>query len=179
MRINGFVFFLTISAFVLGGCGMNMQEEADSAFKMFNKDQFYESALIQTKSSQIINSLETKAKISATYMNKIDPKYTDGEYFFVGVYIVNDDDDNKKSGLANKRFKLYINNTDKKAEKGSQIEAEVVETLKNEDDAVKKMPHTENWSKYYIVKFPTQKAASITMEYKSEYGKAVLLFPKI
>lgn len=179
MRFNGSIFFLTLSAFVLGGCGSTMQEEANSAFKMFNKDQFYEKALIQTKSSQIINSLETKAKISATYLNKIDSKYVDGEYFFVGVYIVNDDDDGKKSGLANKRFRLYINNTDKKAEKSAQIEAEVVELLRNDDDAVRKMPHTENWSRYYIVKFPTQKTPSLTMEYKSEYGKAVLLFPKI
>lgn len=160
------------------GCSVNMQEEANSALKMFNKDSAFEKALIYTKSSQIINSLETRAKITATYLNKIDSKYSDGEYFFIGVFIVNDDDDTKKSGLDNKSYQLVLNSLDKKSGANLQLTPEVVQILKNDDEFVRKMPHTESWSRYYIVKFPNQKSNSLSIEYKSEYGKAVLNFPK-
>jgi CDP-glycerol glycerophosphotransferase (TagB/SpsB family) len=171
--------FLALSLLAISGCSVNMKEEANSALKMFNKDVFYERAITQTKSSQIINSFETKAKLTATYLNKIDKNYKDAEYFFVGIFIVNDDDDLKKAGLNNKNFRLFMNHINPKTKTLEQTEAVVVETLKNDDEIVKKMPHTESWSRYYIVKFPTQKSADLTLEYSSEYGKATLNFSKL
>jgi len=178
MVSSRFVIFAILFSSIFTGCSVNMKDEANSAFKMFNKDKFYEKALIQTKSSQIINSLETRAKITATYLNKMYPKYSDAEYFLVGVYIVNDDDDPKKAGLNNKNFKLVIDTTDKKTKKIEQIEATVVESLDSDSEIVKKMPLTDSWSRYYIVSFPMQKTEKIVLDYTSEYGKATLRFPK-
>jgi hypothetical protein len=170
------ILFATLGLFgvVFCGCTSSVPNDATSALKMFNKDIFYDKALKYTKSAQIINSFETKAKISATYLSKLEPvNYGSGEQFLVGIYIVNDDDDAKKSGLNNKNFSLAMSAGDQK------IEAKIVKELKNEDELVRRIPHSDNWSRYYIVSFPTEKAQTLTLQYShAQFGEATLNFSK-
>lgn len=157
-----------LAAFILSGC------QTYNAFDMFKKDDSYEKALMETKNAQIINSLETKAKISATYLNPLYPaEYKDGEYFFVGVYIPNDYDSPKNAGLFNKEYRL--------ATKGG-IEAKIVQEIlkKEQNELYRKMPHTDVWSRYYVVSFPKQSGdAALELTLKSPYGEASLAFPRV
>ncbi len=159
------------AAFILSGC------QTYNAFDMFKKDDLYEKALMKTKNAQIINSLETKAKISATHLNPLYPsEYKDGEYFFVGVYIPDDYDNPKEAGLFNKEYKLAM-----KGEK-RMMEPTSIEPIvkKEQNELYKKMPHTDAWSRYFIVSFPKQTdEATIELTLKSSYGEALLSFPKV
>jgi hypothetical protein len=167
------ILFATFGFFgaVFCGCTPSVPNDATSALKMFSKDK---QALKYTKSAQIINSFETKAKITATYLSKLDTaKYGSDERFVVGIYIVNDDDEAKKSGLNNKNFTLTMN------VEGKKLEAKVIGELKNEDELVRRIPHSDNWSRYYIVSFPTQKAQTLTLQYShAQFGEATLNFSK-
>jgi len=170
------IFFASLGIFgaFFCGCSPTVPNDATSALKMFNKDNFYDSALKYTKSAQIINSFETKAKISATYLSKIEQdKYGTGEQFLVGIYIVNDDEEPKKAGLNNKNFTLSM------GANGSKFEPKSVKELKNEDELVRRIPHSDNWSRYYIVEFPAQKSQTLTLHYShAQFGEATLNFAK-
>ncbi len=159
------------AALILSGC------QTYNAFDMFKKDDSYEKALIQTKNAQIINSLETKAKISATYLNPLYPmEYKDAEYFFVGVYMPDDYDNPANAGLFNKEYKLAV-----KTAKGF-VEPKGVEQIlkKEQNELYRKMPHTDVWSRYYVVSFPKQDGeGAIELLLKSSYGEALLSFPRV
>ncbi len=160
-----------VAAFILSGC------QTYSAFEIFKKDDLYERALLQTKNKQIINSLETKAKITATYLNPLYPStYKDGEHFFVGVYIPDDYDKKESAGLFNKDYKLLMMGAKEDIAPLSISEI----TKKEQSELYKKMPHTDNWSKYYVVSFPKQAdAANLTLLLKTLYGETSLDFPKV
>jgi len=160
-----------LTVLVLSGC------QTYNAFDMFKKDDSYEKALIETKNAQIINSLETKAKLSATYLNPLYPsEYKDAEYFFVGVYIPDDYDSPKDAGLFNKEYKLVMKDI-----KGDIQPKNIEQIAKKEQNKLyKQMPHTDTWSKYYIVSFPKQDGASaLELKFKSSYGEASLSFPRV
>lgn len=161
------IALLPFATFLLGGC------QTYSAFEALKKDDYYEKALLQTKSAQIINSLETKAKITATRLNPLYPdKYKDGEYFYVGVYIPDDYDKNDSAGLFNKEYKLYL-----KGDGGYMEPLSVNETIKKEQNELyKKAPIKDNWSRYYTVSFAKQKTDALTLKLFSPYGEALLNF---
>lgn len=173
-----------LAAFVFGGC------QTYDAFDMFKKDEHYEKAIKETRSAQIVNSMETKAKITLTYLNPIYPsRYSDAEYFFVGLYIPDDYDKKEQAGLFNKDYLLSMRVTPKKddvklgekAAEASDVQAKVVETITKPDqhEIYKKMPHTDAWSRYYIVSFPKQdKDMQLNVKLKGLDGVAVLNFPK-
>ncbi len=173
------------AAFLLMGCSTY------NAFDMFKKDESYEKALRETKNAQILNSLETKIKITATYLNPLYPsEYKDAEYFFVGVYIPDDYDGKKESTLFNKEYKLYMQNLAKSERlpaganpKERYLEASKIEFIEKKEQNLlyKKMPHTDNWSRYYIVSFPKQEGdGPLTLKLSSPtYGEAKLSFPRV
>lgn len=171
---------------IFSGCASSY-----NAFDMFKKDTMHEKALLNTKNAQITNSLETKAKITATYLNPIYPsEYKNAEYFFVGVFIPDDYDNPKESGLFNKDFKLTMDDKVKKevALGSSTLPKGYIEPLsveyivkKDENLLYKNMPHTDNWSKYYIVSFPKQEGdTALSLKLKSTlYGEVLLSFPRV
>lgn len=174
-----------VAAFLFGGC------QSYNALDMFKKDEHYENALKETRNAQIINSMETKAKITATYLNPLYPsRYSDAEYFFVGLYIPDDYDKKEESGLYNKDYSLFVRMPAKKenlklGEKSAQdtiVNAKIVETIVklDQNELYKKMPHTDAWSRYYVVSFPKQDGdAPISITLKGPDGVALLIFPKV
>ncbi|MGE4399728.1 MAG: hypothetical protein AB7D29_09435 [Campylobacterales bacterium] len=173
------------AALLFGGC------QTYNAFDMFKKDEHYEKALKETRNAQIINSMETKAKITATYLNPLYPsRYSDAEYFFVGVYIPDDYDKKEESGLYNKDYSLSMTVAAKKEELKlgeqaalpSTVQAKIVETIVklDQNELYKKMPHTDAWSRYYVVSFPKQEGNSaLGLSFKGPDGAASLSFPKV
>lgn len=177
------LIFATV--FVFGGCA------SYNAFDMFKRDAGYEKALLNTKNAQISNSFETKIKLTAAYLNPLFPQeYKDAEYFFVGVFIPQDYDEPKKAGLFNEDYNLTIKAEEVKNPSLGQASGsasylapisikEIVK--KDESELYKKMPHTDNWSRYYVVSFPKQNNSEIlTLRLQSViFGEALLNFPKV
>jgi hypothetical protein len=173
-----------LAAFLFGGCSTY------NAFDMFKKDDSYEKALRETKNAQILNSFETKIKITATYLNHLYPsEYKDAEYFFVGVYIPDDYEGKKDSSLFNKEYKLYMQNLAKSEQalggakpKEQYLEASKIEFIEKKEQNLlyKKMPHTDNWSRYYLISFPKQEGDEpLLLKLSSPtYGEAKLSFPR-
>ena len=164
------LFFYICAIFVLSGC------HHYNAMEMFKKDDSYEKAVLHTKSGQIVSSLETKAKITVTYLNPLYPnEYSDKDYFFVGVYIPNDYDVAEKRGLMNPDFKLSLQ------KEGDTAPVKISEIVKKENDPLyKKMPLTDEWSRYYLVSFEKIKAdKTISLALKNiSGGETVLNFQR-
>lgn len=178
------ISIISASIFLFGGC------QTYNAFDMLKKDKLYEKALQETKNGQIITSLETKAKISATYLNGLYPStYKDKEYFFVGVFIPDDFDKPELFGLNNKNFDFGMLKIVKKEAKLGEaatiqkvfVKPDSIEHIKKPDEnsLYKSIPHTDAWSRYYVVSFSKQEGVGdMTLVLKSESGEATLNFSK-
>ncbi|MDD3465790.1 MAG: hypothetical protein PHE67_01480 [Campylobacterales bacterium] len=172
-------------ALAFGGCA------SYNAFDMFKKDEGYEKALLNTKNAQLSNSFETKIKLTATYLNPLFPQtYKDAEYFFVGVFIPQDYDDSNKAGLFNKDYNLTIKTKEiKESTLGAPLKpaqylpAVKIEEIvkKDESELYKKMPHVDNWSRYYVVSFPKQEGnEAVTLKLQSAiFGESLVVFPRV
>ena len=66
------------STLFVTGCGR-------PAFLVFDRNSAYQEALGFTREGEVRNYFETKALVTATYMNPLDgERFKDGEFFFVG-----------------------------------------------------------------------------------------------
>lgn len=149
--------------------------------QLFHQDDIYHISLLNTQKAQLIASLETKALLTATYLN---PVYTrdscngrvdscahlcktiyEGEYFFVGVFIR----DSKKHQFNNKGYSLTLNG----------IEPLEVKKLEKDDPLKYEMPMVDNWSTYYRVKFPSTDLKKFNLIFSSDrFGIDKLEFSK-
>ncbi len=130
-----------ITVVFISGCSQT------SAFDFFKMDDDYEKAIDNLQTGTIVSSFETKAILSTIYLNHVYPeKYNDNEYFFVSIYLREDIRLYFKSGMNNKKYKFTLN--------GEQP-IEGIE-LKTDDELRLSMPISNEWNRYYLVKFPTQ-----------------------
>ena len=141
---------------------------------MYKRQEIYHTSLINTQKGQLIASFETKALLTATYLNPVFKKnghknfsidVSDGEYFFVGVFITN----SKTNRFDEKGYSLTLNGK------------KPIEVIKlDKDDPLKyEMPMVDNWSTYYKVKFPTMHTKKLKLVFESDrFGKDVLIFRK-
>ncbi len=154
---------------ILTACGTK-----NNISQLFKKDEIYHTSLLNTQKGQLIASFETKALITATYLNPVFKKnshknfsidVSGGEYFFVGVFITN----SKTNRFDEKGYSLTLN---------GQKPIEVIKLDK--DDPLKyEMPMVDNWSTYYKVKFPTMHTKKLKLVFESDrFGKDVLIFRK-
>ncbi len=153
--------FILLSIIFLTSCSLKTT--------FMKPDLLQQKILSWTKKGAIYNSMEMKSSIFATYLNPIDKKYKDGEYFFVSIFIDNDFEDSKKYGLNNKNYTLILNNQKytykKELDKDSQI--------------VKMMPFNNEWSHLYLLKFPKQKSNILKLELiNPNYGVTTMKFQK-
>ena len=142
--------------------------------QLFNQDDVYHISLLNTQKAQLIASLETKALLTATYLN---PVYTrencthlcmeveDGEYFFVGVFIR----DSKTHHFQDKGYSLTLNGA-------KPLE---IKKLEKDDPLKYEMPMVDGWSTYYKVKFPTSDLKNFNLLFSSDrFGTDKLSFSK-
>jgi hypothetical protein len=139
-------------------------------FDMFKMDEAHERAVEQLRTSAIVESFETKALISAVYLNPIYPeKYNDGEYFVGAVYFERDNRDVKKWDLYTHGYQLTLNGG----------KATFIEELKESDPRRALIPIQNNWNKYYFIRFDSvpEGILSLLLE-NNQTGKAVLNYQK-
>ena len=163
--------FLIPILLILTACSTKNRENISQLFK---KDEIYHTSLINTQKGQLIASFETKALITATYLNPVfnnkscknfSIDISGGEYFFVGVFITN----SKTSRFDEKGYSLTLN---------GKKPLEVIKLDK--DDPLKyEMPMVDNWSTYYKVKFPTIHTKKLKLVFESDrFGRDILIFRK-
>ncbi|MCK5853620.1 MAG: hypothetical protein KAG56_00275 [Sulfurovaceae bacterium] len=157
--------------FLINACS---EKDKSNISQLINKDDIYHVSLLNTQKAQLIASLETKALLTATYLN---PVYTrencnhlcmeieDGEYFFVGVFIR----DSKTHHFQDKGYSLTLNGA-------KPLE---IKKLEKDDSLRYEMPMVDNWSTYYQVKYPTADLKNFNLLFSSDrFGTDKLSFLK-
>ena len=152
------IAFFILGIFLFVGCSLKEP--------FLKEDTVLQETLVYSKKGEIYNSLEIKASIFATYLNRLDSKYKDGEYFVVSIFIDDDFEDPKKYGLNNKAFHLTLNG--KKYINKKELD---------EDSELRKLvPFKNQWSHYYLVKFPKQSGVKELVLSNYAYGSTTLRF---
>jgi hypothetical protein len=167
------------SALVMLGCSAKKDEcgvrESSDFSQLFTKDEIYDKSLKNTHKAQLMASFETKALLTATYLNPVfaqrnckkrfKNQMKDGEYFFIGVFITN----SEQSEFNKKGYFLTLN---------GHLPIDI--KLLDENDPLRyEMPMMNNWSTYYKVKFPTVKQDELKLVFKNNrFGKDILTYKK-
>ena len=170
---------LLLSLFLIVGCSTK-QDECDERDKsdfeqLFTKDEIYHNSLVNTQKAQLMASFETKALLTATYLNPVFETRNckkrfmntmqDGEYFFVGVYIAN----SEKNEFNTKGYSLTLNG----------LEPIDVKMLEKDDPLRYEMPMVDNWSTYYKVKFRKSPNNDFKLIFENNrFGKDVLNYSR-
>ena len=170
---------LLSSLLLVVGCSAKKEEcdvrEKSDFGQLFTKDEIYHTALINTQKAQLMASFETKALLTATYLNPVFEKRNckkrfknnmeDAEYFFVGVYIEN----SKTHRFNTKGYSLTLNGL-------KPIEVKELD----KDDALRyEMPMVDNWSHYYKVKFKKSPINKFTLIFENDrFGKDIMNYSK-
>jgi hypothetical protein len=163
---------LLLTFLILSGCS---SKETANIAQLFKKDDIYHISLLNTQKAQLIASFETKALLTATYLNPVfalekqhknfSIDTSDGEYFFVGVYI----NGSKTNRFDEKGYSLTLNG----------MKPVEIKKLDKDDPLRYEMPMVDNWSTYYKVKFPIVNGNKLDLVFESDrFGKDVLTFYK-
>jgi hypothetical protein len=156
-----FNFFVLI--FLFFGC--------QSAMSVFNKtDSSYERGFQYTKAKSIVYKGETKAIINITYLNSINKRYDDQyQNFLVGIYIVEDNEEESTKFLNNYRYKLTLNGND-------FIKSNV---LNDEYELYENIPLRNPWARYYLISFDNDNEKELKLKYKNPiFGEVNITFDK-
>ena len=172
------ILFLTTALLVIGCTpkqeGCNVRDKSDFE-QLFTRDEIYHNSLVNTQKAQLMASFETKALLTATYLNPVFEKrkckkrfkneMSDAEYFFVGVYITN----SEKHEFNKKGYSLTLDGL-------PPIE---VKELDKDDPLRYEMPMVDNWSHYYKVKFKKTMKNEFTLIFENDrFGRDVLHYSK-
>ncbi len=175
--VKKMVFIL--SSLLMFGCSAKKDEcgirETSDFAQLFTKDEIYDISLRNTHKAQLMASFETKALLTATYLNPVFAQRTckkrfknemkDGEYFFVVVFITN----SEHSEFNKKGYSLTLN---------GHLPIDI-KLLDNNDPLRYEMPMMNNWSNYYKVKFPKVNSNKLTLIFENErFGRDILTYSK-
>jgi hypothetical protein len=133
-------------------------------------DTLYEKGLQYTKVGFLKYNENIKAILNVTYLNSIDTKQWDNKdnhNFLIGIYIIDDNEDDSKKYLNNSQYKLTLNGEN------------YISSEEFSDDYLisKDMPLKNPWAKYYLVKFRKDNKKSLNIEYiNTNFGKVQLPF---
>ncbi|HEX5709784.1 MAG TPA: hypothetical protein VFX68_00445 [Sulfuricurvum sp.] len=153
-----------IALLTLSGCAEK------GAFDLFKMDDAHERSVEQLRTGGIVLSLETKALISALYLNPVYPEtYHEGESFIAAIYFENDNRSVKKRDFADIGYSLTLN--------GAQpVE---IEELKENDLRRNLIPVRNNWNRYYLVRYKTFSEGNLALRLENnQTGKVVLNYQK-
>jgi len=164
---------------LIGGCSTKQDEcnsrKTSDFGQLFTKDEIYHTSLVNTHKAQLMASFETKALLTATYLNPVFERrdckkrfknnMEDAEYFFVGVYITN----SEKHEFNTRGYSLTLNGfTPLKITK-----------LDKNDPLRYEMPMVDNWSTYYKVKFRKSSKKDLRLIFENDrFGKDILNYSK-
>ena len=170
---------LLASVLVVLGCsqkkeGCGLQDKSDFE-QLFTRDEVYHTALNNTQKAQLMASFETKALLTATYLNPVfehrscrkrfKNELKNGEYFFVGVYITN----SEKHEFNTKGYSLRLDG----------LEPLEVKKLDKNDPLRYEMPMVDNWSTYYKVKFKKTNKNNFHLIFENDrFGRDILTYSK-
>lgn len=162
---------LLSTTLVFSACAI---KENSNIAQLFKKDDIYHISLMNTKKAQLIASLETKALLTATYLNPVFDHIECGEstairhqeeFFFVGVYIT----DSEVHEFNSRGYTLMLNG---KKPIG-------IQKLDRDDPLRYQMPMINNWSTYYKVKFPKVETNDLELTFENgRFGKDTLTYSK-
>lgn len=143
--------------FVFAGCSGKKEE----VYVTDNK--IYSVALQHTKKIDIVESLETKAIFTVTYLNFINESLDDDNHnFLIGVYIPNKHFENDKI-----KYSILYN--------GLELE------LKNLDEnhmMFGNIPLENKWAEYYLTYVPKDNQNSLVLELEAEgLGNTIVTLP--
>ncbi len=155
---------LTLVLFLFSGCSKT------TAFDFFKMDKNYEKAISNLQSGTIAKSFETEAILSSVYLNEVYPdEYSNGEYFFLALYLSDDKRLFFKSGLNDPDYKLTLNNT-------NFIDGK---ELKSDHKLRSLMPINNEWNRYYLIKFASQERNDLLLKLQNnDSGKIELHYLK-
>jgi len=153
------IAFLTI--LFLAGCSFKTP--------FVEPDYVLQKTLAWTKKGEIYNSLEIKASIFATYLNPLGKAKSSDEEFVVSVFVDDDFKEKEKAGLNNPDISLTLNS----------VKPIYKKELDDDSEYKKLAPFNNEWSHYYLVKFPksNDKTLKLTLTSKN-YGSTTLIFQK-
>ncbi|CAA6824908.1 MAG: Unknown protein [uncultured Sulfurovum sp.] len=170
---------LLTSVFLILGCSAKKEEcgvrDKSDFGQLFTKDDIYHNSLVNTQKAQLMASFETKALLTATYLNPVfeerdckkrfQNKMEDAEYFFIGVYIQN----SEKHEFNTKGYSLTLNG----------LEPIDIQELAKDDSLRYEMPMVDNWSTYYKVKFKKSPKNDFSLIFGNDrFGKDILNYSK-
>lgn len=140
------------------------------AFDLFTMDKAHERSVEQLRTGSIVLSLETKAIISAIYLNPVYPQqYKDGEFFIAAIYFENDMRSVKKRDINDIGYHLTLNGK----------EPVEIEELKESDVRRQLMPVRNTWNRFYLVKYNNFTEGALTLELENnQTGSVVLNYQK-
>ncbi|MEA1920137.1 MAG: hypothetical protein U9N52_09875 [Campylobacterota bacterium] len=159
-----YILIFLITLLFLTGCSRT------TAFDFFKMDDNYERAVDNLQTGTIVRSFETEAILSTVYLNRVYPeKYNDAEYFFVSIYLRDDIRLYFKAGMNNKKYHFTLNG--EKPIEGKE--------LKTDDELRLSMPISNEWNRYYLVKFPLQYTEKLDLILENdEYDSVELIYYK-
>jgi len=172
------VLLLSSVLFVMG-CSQKEDEctirDKSDFEQLFTKDEIYHKSLVNTQKAQLMASFETKALLTATYLNPVfekrackkrfKNKMEDAEYFFVGIYINN----SEMHEFNTKGYSLTLNGM-------KPIE---IKLLDKNDPLRYEMPMVDNWSTYYKVKFKKTSDNDFKLIFENDrFGRDILNYSK-
>jgi hypothetical protein len=177
-----------IALFTLSGCSDK------GAFDLFKMDAAHERSVEQLRTGSIVLSLETKAIISALYLNPVYPdQYKDGESFIVAIYFENDIRSVKKRDIKDIGYRLTLNEPrvnlsdanksikidQKNIKPASHYEPVIIEELGEKDLRRELIPVRNTWNRFYLVKYNnfSEGVLSLALE-NNQTGKVVLNYQK-
>lgn len=140
------------------------------AFDLFTMDKAHERSVEQLRTGSIVLSLETKAIISAIYLNPVYPEqYKDGESFIAAIYFENDMRSVKKRDIKDIGYHLTLNGK----------EPVEIEELKEADVRRQLMPVRNTWNRFYLVKYNNFSEGALALELENnQTGSVVLNYQK-
>lgn len=148
----------------LSGCSQK------GAFGLFTMDEAHERAVEQLRSDRIVLSMETKAILTAVYLNPVYPEdYKDGEYFIGAFYFDKRNLDVKKWTLDDHGYTLSLNGTAPVS----------MEEIKEKDPRRTLIPVQNNWYRYYLIHFDTVSTPNLSLRLENnQTGSVVLSYQK-
>ncbi len=170
---------LLTTVFLIAGCSAkkeecNIRDKSDFG-QLFTKDDIYHNSLVNTQKAQLMASFETKALLTATYLNPVfetrncekrfKGNMDDAEYFFVGIYLSNTDNHEFNT----RGYSLTLNG----------LQPIEIEELDKDDPLRYEMPMVDNWSTYYKVKFKKSFKNDFSLIFENDrFGKDILNYSK-